>query len=154
MANPTDPLDLSDFLATIGIDYDNLPLLVRSDDEEKQGSYVKLKSMTSPMMQWNDMLIITLKGISPIKIDWHVLTPSIDSIKGTMMIFKKPNGSFKFVCNPDEIRVAYDFVHDTTDHVGKHCDVCPKCEWVNNTITKEALTRLLKNEDKLFKIEL
>ncbi len=156
-----------EFCKGANINYDNLPELKRSEQDVEDGTKIRLEEMTAPIMKHTQILfgglvssiVMSVRGISPTKLTLFKGNPEICSIKGTLMIYdychagKSTDTHLRVLSNPDTIRSAYEFVHDNSGHVGKHVDVCPKCEWVNQNVSKSMLTLLLTDKDPLFRID-
>lgn len=154
-----------ELLASAGIIYKALPSLMRSSDGKRYDLFVSLREMTAPIMQHSTedyhSIVIAVKGISPLKITAFYDEPRIDDIKGVIQIYDRclenDPGTGLFVSNrvkPASISQAYDFAHNHDNHIGDLTRSCRNCEWINSIVAKTAVVKLLKGQDKVFRIAL
>lgn len=152
------------FLKGLGIDFDSLPEFKRSGDRENSNMRISPTEMTAPIMRSDaysvDSILVAVKGISPMVLDTFEDDPKISDIQGVIQIFDKiylckaEADCITIMFHSDMILSAYDYVHNKTGHVGRHVDVCSNCEWFSRYAKLTGISKLLKGEDQVFKVEL
>jgi hypothetical protein len=149
-------MSLLKFLKQVGVDYESLPQLKRMKADEDANMQITVDELTHSMMKCENGIVVAVQGISPIPNTLFKGNPKINTIRGVIRIYDvdQPKSFLLTKCTPDMIRKAYDYVHNSTNHVGPTIQVCPQCEYVNDSASTVLLERLFKGTCKLFKISL